>query len=805
MKLTKNLGYLLVIYILISKLQAQTIYILDSKDLHPISGAMINLDHQSETLISNEKGELNILPNRVYSEIHITHWNYKPMKLTKEDLEKKAYKIYLHQNLFSLEEVIVSANKKETQRSDLSVQTLSVNSSQIQFLSPATSAELMQATGEIQVQKSQQGGGSPVIRGFEANKILLVVDGIRMNNAIFRGGHLQNIITMDPSIVEKTEVIFGPSSVIYGSDALGGVIHFYTKSPKLAINNDLNFRTDALVKYASVNDEKTIQLGFNIGLKSVASFTALSFSDFGDLRQGNVRDPFYGDWGKRLFYSVRMNGRDTMLANGDENLQKQSAYKQYNLMQKFLWVKDENQSHLLNLQYSTSTDVPRYDRLTEENSSGVLRNAEWYYGPQKRVLSSYVYSRKSNATWLDKCLFNLAYQHVEESRHNRSFNSSSLNHRTERVDILSLNLDLFKDIRKHAIQYGLEYNYNKVNSTAFRENILDGTIEGLDTRYPDGGSVMSTWAIFLSHQWKHNNKLILNNGLRFTSNRLTSEFKDKTFFPFSFNNISQQSNAISASTGVVYKPFKTISFPINISSGFRAPNVDDLAKVFESVSGTLIVPNPDLRPEYVYTAEIGIHKIIESTHEISLVGYYTIYDNVITTQNSTLSGMDSVIYNGVLSRVISQQNGSSAFLYGLSAKLKLNFNDHWAITSNLNYTYGRIKTDSSNYPLDHIPPLFGKTALNWKKGNWHSECSVLYNGWKRLKDYNLLGEDNQVYATEHGSPSWWTLNFRTSYQIHKTLQLQVAIENIFDTYYRVFASGISGPGRNIIATIRYNY
>lgn len=790
-------------FLISEEAHAQKIIILDAVDLHPVSGVLISVIQEGYPIHSIDEAHLDLNSFQSSDKISFSHWNYNTVEMTKRQLEESFYKVFLYPKSFDLNEVIVSANKVETSRSDLPVQSLAISKSQIEFSNPATSAELMQSTGEILVQKSQQGGGSPVLRGFEANKVLLVVDGVRMNNAIYRGGHLQNIITMDPSIIEKTEVIFGPSSVIYGSDALGGVIHFYTKNPKLSGLDSKKISGDAMIKYATVNEEKTAQVGFNIGFKKFASYTAASYSDFSDLRQGAVRNPFYGDWGKRLFYAERIDGRDTMINNGAGTVQKQSGYKQYNVMQKLLWKPKDNMEHLLNFQYSTSSDIPRYDRLTEVNAQGILRSAQWYYGPQDRVMMSYVFSHNNMNSLFDRYTVNFAYQKIEESRHNRNFQSANLNHRIEKVDIGSMNIDLFKRVKKHYFQYGLGADYNTVNSQAYKENILDGTQSPLDTRYPDGGSNMKTAAIYVSHQWKPREHFILHDGLRYNYTSLSATFEDKSFFPFPFNTIDQKNGSLTGSLGAVIKFYKSLNVSVNLSTGFRSPNVDDLTKVFESVGGKLTVPNPELKPEYVYNAEIGIRKLFEQNNEISLTGFYTWYENVITTQKGQFNGQDSVDYNGTLSQVFTSKNADKAFLYGVHAKLKLSFNEHWSLNSTLSYTYGKIKTDSSDYPLDHIPPVLGRTALQWKMKRWNSECSVLYNGWKRLEDYNLLGEDNQIYASAQGSPAWWTLNFRSSYQINKNFQLQLALENVFDTYYRVFASGISAPGRNFIVTLRF--
>ncbi len=177
------------------------------------------------------------------------------------------------------------------------------------------------------MQKSQGGGGSPVIRGFEANKVLLVIDGVRLNNAIFRGGHLQNVITMDNAILDKTEVLFGPASVVFGSDALGGVISFYTKKPTLStIKNKLVTSSNAFVRYSSAYSEKAIHADISAGSNKIGSLTSFTYSDFNNLRQGKNYYTAYSDWGKRFFYTERINGKDSMLSNSNTAIQKPTGY-----------------------------------------------------------------------------------------------------------------------------------------------------------------------------------------------------------------------------------------------------------------------------------------------------------------------------------------------------------------------------------------------------------------------------------------------------------------------------------------------
>lgn len=127
-----------------------------------------------------------------------------------------------------LDEMVVSG--KSSRESLLLPQQIKlIDSDNIRESGLATAPALLESAGAVAVQKSQGGGGSPIIRGFEASRILLVIDGVRMNNLIYRSGHLQNLLTTDPYSLSSMEVIYGSASVLYGSDALGGVIHLYTR------------------------------------------------------------------------------------------------------------------------------------------------------------------------------------------------------------------------------------------------------------------------------------------------------------------------------------------------------------------------------------------------------------------------------------------------------------------------------------------------------------------------------------------------------------------------------------------------
>jgi len=696
----------------------------------------------------------------------------------------------------SLNELVVSGSKFEAQRGTVPNQISLISTNQIAFQNTPNTGDLLINSGNVFVQKSQGGGGSPVLRGFESSRVLVVVDGIRMNNAIYRAGHLQNVLRIDQSMLERAEIIFGPSSVIYGSDALGGVMIFRSKNPTID-----KITASAYTRFSSAWNEKTIHADVNLGGKKFGSLTSITYSDFGDLIQGNKRTDKFPDFGKTLFYAERIDGKDNKVTNTDYNKQVGSAYSQYDILQKFMYQKSVKVKHLVNLQYSNTSDVPRYDRLTEVSGTNP-KYSEWYYGPEKRFLAAY-HLELSEAKIYDKSIITAAFQDIEESRISRNFNNVNKKSQIENVKVFTLNADFQKIIKPNTIQYGAEMTFNDVKSTATNLNINTGVFTPSNTRYPDGKNTMKSLAVYLTNQLNVSQKLYINGGLRFNAIQLNAKFIDKTFFPFPYSEAKQSPNALSGNLGIVARPTNKTKLSALFSSGFRSPNIDDMTKVFDSKAGTLVVPNPDIKPEYTYNYEASINQQIGEILTIEATYFYTQFKNAIITAPYTLNGQSLVDYLGVKSKVVASQNVREAQIKGWNITLYAKLRPDLIFSSTLNNTKGKIM-DDKNTPLDHIPPMFGRTALRFSKKKLQLEVFSLYNGWKKITNYNLDGEDNQQYATPDGMPSWWTLNLRSEFHINKNLQIQVACENILDKNYRNFASGISNAGRNFIVTLRGN-
>ena len=773
---------------------SQSIKIIDV-DNNPIPLVSIYNNAKSIGETTNSNGEVNLEKFSVNDTLIIQHPSYENMTITFNKLKKNNYLVVLEEKIFKIDEIVISANKWEQSKSDISSQILDLSENEIKYINPKTSADLLEETGQIFLQKSQLGGGSPMIRGFSANRILIVLDGIRLNNAIYRSGNIHNIISIDPNILEGTEVLFGPASVIYGSDAIGGVMDFHTKEPEFSTNKKILFKGSNLLKYYSATNSKHFNLNFVLGNNKISSISSISFNNFDNLRSGNKRSNKYPNYGKRNEY-VQTGTPDIIIENENYNIQKFSGYSQFNFIEKIKVNVSENLSLSHNIYISNSSNIPRYDRLIQYNDLINPKYSEWYYGPQKFIMNKFKLTLFNKNKFYDALIINISNQLVEESRNERKLYSDYLRKRNEKVKVYSLNLDFDKtNNTKNEIYYGFEFFINKVNSEAFIENITDGSKQNTSTRYPDGGSNYNSFAAYFSYKKNINDKIKLNSGSRISSIFLESKFNNKDFFNFPYKIIKSNFKSINGNIGIIYLPNDKNQINYLISTGFRAPNLDDIGKVFDSEPGNIIVPNQNLKPEYSINTELNFRKIILNKHKIEASLYYSKLFNAMVRGNYQFNGSDSIYYDGELSRVQAILNTGKAYVWGYSINLDFNLTKSYKLNSSLTYNDG--KDLINNNPLRHISPIFGKTGISYNNKNLSFDYYIKYNGKKEISSLSP-SELNKIYLyTPEGSLSWITHNFKINYTLNSKFIFLLSIENIFDKHYRTYSSGISAPGRSI--------
>lgn len=698
-----------------------------------------------------------------------------------------------------LPEAVVTGNYSAMQ----SVDTIGVAC--IEQYEPATAADLLSCQGRVAVQKSQLGGGSPIIRGFEASRVLLTVDGVRLNNLLYRTGHLQNVISIDPSSLERAAVLYGPASVAAGSDALGGVVAFRTHTP------DFERTGGSVLLRGSSSPLATAHADLNIGNRHMASFTSFTFNAFGDLRAGSRRNPFMPGGDSYIHRKYDVTGDDDLETNHRPNRQIGSHYSQYDVVQKLLFRPGDSSdiSHGLNFQFSTTGDVPRYDRLTDLKGDKP-KFAQWYYGPQQRFFAAYDLAMPGiTAT--------VAYQNVKESRHNRKLGDPWLGHRRERVNMLTLTAQWSGSYGTHSISAGIDGALQFLKSTADRENISTGDVLPLDTRYPDGNNYQHNIDAYASHLWRISSRWQLSDGVRAGYNRLQAQFLSDEFFPVfarEYGTVTQNNATYSLSAGISYTPADTWRLALQLSTGYRVPNIDDMGKVFDSQPGMVVVPNPHLKPEQTIGADLNVLYAGMGAVQCKASVFGTYMFDAIALAPATLDGKTEIDYDGTPSRVYANHNCRRAYVAGVSATVTAHIWQNLCGEATATYTYGNYQGggNEKKEPLDHVPPLYGRAGLSYNivVARTTIEFYSLFNGRKPLSRYNLNGEDNIGYATVlgvdgRGLPAWMTLNLRTLWQATPWLTLQASLDNMLDTEYRTFGSGISAPGRSLSLSARIKY
>ena len=784
--------------------QSQEVTILDETSHEPIVGVVVYNSSKTKNLISNFEGKVSLDVFNTNEKIIFQHISHVKLTYLKSEIPHTVYLIMKAQDL---DEIVISASKFEQSKREVPKKIISIKAEDILFANPQTSADLLQSSGQVFIQKSQLGGGSPLIRGFSTNRLLLSVDGVRMNNAIFRGGNVQNIISIDPFSIQNTEIILGADSVIYGSDAIGGVINFYTITPKLSLTDTLLFKGNAIIRYSSASNEKTGHIDFNLGYKKWAFLTSVSFTDFDDLQMGKFGPDDY----LRPEYVVTTNGQDNIVQNKNPRIQHFTGYNQINFLQKVKYKVDETLHFDLGLLYSTTSDYPRYDRLIRYEGDE-LKYAEWFYGPQRWFLGNFQITKLSSKSNLyDKIKATVAYQNFQESRIDRNLNSEIIRTRKENVDAISANFDFEKNLSETTkLFYGVEYIYNSVGSQGKQENIPNNITQPIASRYPNG----STWqslAAYINYKFKPNKKFTLQTGIRYNAIFIKADLSENnTFFNLPFNDADIKTGALTGTAGFSWIPNKTMQWKLNASTAFRAPNIDDIGKIFDSEPGSVVVPNANLKPEYAYNGELGLTLNFNKTVVIDLATYYTYLDNALVRRDFSINGQTEIIYDGELSNVQAIQNASKAWIYGFEAGIKISFSEHFKFKSQYSIVGGMEEDNGIEVPVRHVAPSFGNAHLIWKKNKLKCDAFINYNG---ELSFNSLAVSEvrkaYLYAKDKNgnpyAPSWYTINFRSQYEINKNTSLIATLENITNQRYRPYSSGISAPGTNLILALKYSF
>lgn len=757
--------YLVLLILSSNKLIGQIVIIKDS--LLNTNIENVTLIFEDLGIISERDGLADISMFSDNSIIEFSHVAYKSRRITKKKIRKIIY-------LQPKSNILPTINLNEEIKIPLSEKyplftIRSKGGAQLE----SSIADLLSSKSSVVVQESQSGGGSPNYRGMEANRLLLVVDDVPLNNAIYRSGHLQNSSTINPFLIESIMLLSGPASTGYGNGAMGGALVFNTKNPTNKKN--IHFYQ----QYES--NSKTIATNFQVNYfrNKFSHITAFSLKKAGNSKMGKKRFHGYENWGNE-------SGATNM------NEQLYTNYVQGDFMHKSKYRINEKNYVLFNTQYSRSSIIYRFDKMNDIQN-GSRKYAKWYYGPQIRFLQTINYKLEYRTIAFDNIKTTLALQNIQESRHIQKYEEQLLNNRNENVKIYDFNIDFTKKIFDLKLAYGVGLRHQKVASKASLTN--GNTVFYNTTRYPDGGSSIKELFAYTQVNLRLSRKIDLLLGLRLNKSKLQAKF-NKT--DFGFSDLENKNTSFIKSALLSYKPIAKTIVNASYYSGFRNPNIDDIGKVFSKDGINVVIPNAELEPEYANNFELSLNYSLNPM-KIQIQIFTTKITNAIRRGFGNINDYDSIYYDGEIMRIQMNKNIENALINGVSLTTYFTSRDDLVITFSCNYLKG-LANDKS--PLAHIPPFNAKLSLNYKLRKHIIDYYTNYNAWKLSIDYDEAGVDNLEEATIDGSPSWFTHNIAYSNKIDKNITIHFAIKNILDAHYKTFSSGISGSGRNFIMALK---
>ena len=645
-------------------------------------------------------------------------------------------------------QVVITSQRYETPSFERPEALTVVSSRDLDRSALRSTPEALEGQSGVFIQKTNHGGGSPFVRGLTGQQTLLLVDGIRLNNATFRSGPNQYLNTVDPFILDRVEVARGSGSVQYGSDALGGTINVLTSAPDFSGNTA--FHGSVLGKLASGGMEKSGRLALGVSGPKAALQGGFSYRNFGDLIGG------------------KGIGKQTP-----------TGYDQYSVDMKSLFQVGPGLRLTVAVQHLRQDSVPVFHKVQLENF------ALNQFNPQTRTLTYAKLEGFKNTKWVRSWQVTPLAIQTKEVRGSRK--NDAVRTLVEKDEISTYGLltsFLSEPARFWTIQTGAEWYYDRVKSQ--RQDVEPiwssaGPQPVQRGLYPNN-STMSNLAFYTLHS-VNVNKWTLTAGGRFNTFSITIPDKD-------LGSSTLTPSAWVGNAGVAYALLPTLKIVANANTSFRAPNIDDLGTL-GIVDFRYEIPNITLKPERGFSKEVGL-KLKTSAFSASAFAYHNQLTDLIGRLKTDEIRQGYPVYL--------KENISRAFIRGLEADAEWQLMNKWLLAGFVNYTYGQ--NISGNEPYRRIPPLNGKLALHYNPSA---------AAWARLEWYTAAKQDRLAKGDQDdnripagGTPGWSVVNASAGYQWGQ-LRLSAEIQNILNEAYRTHGSGVAGVGRSLWLMARFDW
>jgi len=620
--------------------------------------------------------------------------------------------------------------------------------------------DALRETPGVLIQKTTHGHGSPYIRGFTGRQNLLLVDGIRMNNSTYRSGPVQYWNTLDSGAIRRLELVKGPQSALYGSDALGGALNVLSKDTGFRDEQGWFYGGSATYRFDTNSQSHVgrIEQRFGVGDKWGA-ILGVSGKDFGDIKDANL-------------------GRMT-----------NTGYREENLDFKFQYALNATTELTFAHQYLNQDDVWRWH--------STLFNRGWTHGnhvTQPGKLNFRIYDQERSLTYLrlngesehsllENWQTTLSYQKSQDSE------SRDGRYSVADVETFGLSFQGSGALKDGEIIWGLDYYHDEVNSSANeprRRPVAD------DSSY-------DTLGAFAHYKWSVNDRLKVTTGAR------ASYFKAKWGKVFNRSTGLDESGEgdwsnLSFSIGANYALTDDTALFSNLSQGFRAPNLEDLTGSNVSNASDEVVGSANIDPEEVFTYELGV-KHDDGNFRFTGSAFYTYLDNpIVYVDDNTVSPNFTRI-----------TNGESGYIFGAELEGKWDFTTDWALRGNLTWQDGKQKLLNevggvvTEDTIRRLAPFAGSVAVRWTHPSerFWIEGSVLAAVTQRNLANRDLADNERIPS--NGTPGYMIGSIHAGWKVTEQLELNLGLENLTDEDYRVHGSGINETGFNTVLGLKYTW
>jgi hemoglobin/transferrin/lactoferrin receptor protein len=656
-----------------------------------------------------------------------------------------------------LEVIQVTATRRPESAFDVPTATNVVDSTAILASAPQTVMDLLHGRAGTYVQQTTPGQGAVIVRGLKGSEVLQLVDGFRLNNAIFRNAPNQYIALVDSQMLGQLEVVRGPMSALHGSDAMGGVVQMLSEEPDFE-GDAWSSRGMLRTIYGSADDSTLSRAEAAAGRKGLALSGGGTYQSVGDRRVGGGEVLPYTSYSAR---AVDLKLRGEVVAG-------------HELMAE--------------VQYSEQPRTPRYDELTPGFGQTQPNSSVFYFEPQRRDFAQLRW-RGTDATPLwDNAEAHAGWQVLQDDRRTRDFGSVSEDREKNRDTTWGLTFQAGKKLPDgHFLTWGADYYGDVVDSSRVRTNAETGATTPRPPRFPDG-STMRQFGVFAVDDWTFGRNFDLIAGLRWS-------FVETQLPPSGgAAGVKVEEDDLSGNLSLSYAVRDDVHLIANLGRGFRAPNVFDLGTFGDRPGNRYNLPNPELSSETVTTLDAGV-KVDGERLQGEVFAYVSRYADKIT---SVLTG--EVTPSGRL--VVQNRNSSRLDLVGVEAGLRgrLHNGVEWYATAT--WTQGDETVAGDETPADRIPPIFGAAGLIWDAGaGLQLEAYLEYAG---PQDRYSPRDEVDPRIEPGGTAGWVTWNARGAWRATEALSISVRLANLGDRRYREFGSGVDAPGLDCLVTVDYS-